>query len=167
MMDVIFVLLVLALIFIFGPALFGAPWIPTREITIDKMLSMADIKPGEVIYDLGAGDGRIVIAAARDFKASSVGIEINPFLVLWARFRIRFMKLDTQAKIVWGNFHREDLSKADVVTLYLWQGTNDALRDKLKRELKPGSRVVSRIFTFSGWDPSVVDEKRSIYVYQM
>jgi SAM-dependent methyltransferase len=167
MIDVILILLAVTLVFILGPALFGAPWIPTRETTIRKMLSMAGIKEGDVVYDLGAGDGRIVIAAAKDFKAHSVGIEINPFLVFWARLRTRSMKLDVQAKIVWGNFYREDLSKADVVTLYLWQGTNDALRDKLKRELRTGSRVVSRIFTFSGWKPSVVDEKRSIYVYQM
>lgn len=159
--------LIFAIIFFIGPIIFGAPWIPTRKVTIDKMLSIANIKPGETVYDLGAGDGRIIIAAARDFNAISFGIEVNPFLVLWTRLKVKSLNLEDHVKIIWGSFYKENLSKADVVTLYLWQGTNDKLREKLKKELRPSSRVVSYIFTFTGWVPSKVDEKYNISLYSM
>jgi len=161
----IVVILVAVLCFWLGTSLFGAPWIPTSGGIVRKMLFMADVKPGDVVYDLGSGDGRIMITAAKEFHARSVGIEINPLWVFWTRLIVTNLGLMDQAKVVWGNFFREDLSKADIVTLYLLQGTNDRLKSKLERELKPGTCVVSHVFTFTGWDPVKVDAESKIYLY--
>jgi ubiquinone/menaquinone biosynthesis C-methylase UbiE len=129
------------------------------------MLSMADVKPGDVVYDLGSGDGRIVTTTAREFFASSVGIDINPFWVFWTRVKVALFGLSGKVKVIWGNFFNQDLSRANVVTLYLEQGTNNRLKPKLEKELKPGTRVVSHVFTFDGWNPIKVDLESSIYLY--
>jgi predicted RNA methylase len=131
------------------------------------MLSMAEVKPGEVVYDLGSGDGRILMSAVKEARARAVGIEVNPLWVLWTRLKIRILKVKDNARVVWGNFFREDLSKADIVTLYLLQSTNDKLKPKLERELRPGARVVSHAFTFNGWNPVKVDEESKIFVYKI
>jgi hypothetical protein len=132
---------------------------------VRKMLSMAEVKPGEVVYDLGSGDGRIIIAAAREFRARSVGIDANPLWVLWTMLRTIILGLRGQVSVVWGNLFRMDLGEADVVTLYLLQGTNDRLRKKLEEELRPGARVVSHVFTFQGWRPLDADDESHIYLY--
>ena len=132
-----------------------------------QMLSMAELKPGDVVYDLGSGDGRIIITAAKEFHTRSVGIEVNPLLVLWARRRIRTMGLKDRVNVVWGNFFCKDLGKADVVTLFLIQGTNDGLRKKLEEELKSGARVVSHSFTFQGWRPLDANHGSGIYLYEI
>jgi len=163
----IMIVLVAILCLLLGTGLFGAPWIPSSRGIVRKMLSMAGVKPEDVVYDLGSGDGRIMITAASEFHARSVGIEINPLWVFWTRLIVTILGLMDQAKVVWGNFFREDLSKANIVTLYLLQGTNDRLKSKLERELKPGTRVVSHVFTFAGWDPVKVDAESKIYVYTM
>ena len=143
----------------------GAPWVPTSRETVDKMLSIANVKAGEVVYDLGSGDGRVVIAAAKKFQARSVGVELNPLWVFWTRLKVTVLGLRGKTKVVWGNFFSADVSKADVVTLYLLQSTNFKLEHKLKKELKPGSRVVSHVFTFNNWNPVKIDTKSQIYLY--
>jgi len=145
--------------------LIGAPWVPTDIETINKMLVMADVKPGEVLYDLGSGDGRVIMEAARKFQARSVGVELNPIMVLWASLKIASSGLIGKAKVVWSNFFSADLRKADVITLYLLQTTNERLEPKLKKELKPGSRVVSHVFTFKDWIPVKADTQSQIYLY--
>jgi tRNA A58 N-methylase Trm61 len=128
---------------------------------------MAETEPGETVYDLGSGDGRIIITAAREFHANSVGVEINPLWVLWTQMRINLLKLEERVEVVWGDFFREDLGKADVVTVFLKQDTNDRLRPKLEREMKPGSRVVSYTYPFTGWKPLKADLKSEIFVYRI
>ena len=147
--------------------LFGAPWAPTSRGIVREMLSMADIKPDEVVYDLGSGDGRIILTAARKFHAKSVGIDINPLWVFWARLAVTVLGLRHRTRVVWGNFFVQDLSRADVVTLYLVQATNDKLKSKLEEELRPGARVVSHVFPFNGWSPLKVDAKSHVYMYKM
>jgi precorrin-6B methylase 2 len=128
---------------------------------------MAKVKPGDVVYDLGSGDGRIIITAAKEFHARSVGIEANPLLILWARRKIRTMGLKDRVNVVWGNFFRKDLGEADVVTLFLMQGTNDGLRKKLEEELRPGARVVSHVFTFQEWRPLDANHGSDLYLYEI
>ena len=149
------------------PYLFGAPWAPTEIDKVRKMLSLAKVKPGDIVYDLGSGDGRIIMTAAREFHASSIGIEVNPLWVLWTRLKIEIVRLTDHVEVVWGNFFQKDLSKADVVTLYLLQGMNNRLKQKLERELKPGTRIVSYVFTFPDWELLDYDCKSEIYVYRI
>jgi len=161
-------LLIVALVValsIFLPGAVGAPWVPTSTGVVRRMLVMADIRPDEVLYDLGSGDGRIVVAAAKEFGATSVGVEIDPFRYLFSSIRIRLLGLGSRARIEWKSFYNVDLAKADVVTLYLVQGTNDKLKPKLERELRPTCRVVSHVFKFSGWKLLKADEKAAVYVY--
>ncbi|HMK95801.1 MAG TPA: hypothetical protein VK536_10440 [Candidatus Limnocylindrales bacterium] len=163
--TIFWVCLFLAAGFWIVTGLLGAPWVPTPGETVNEMLSMANVKPGEVVYDLGSGDGRVIIAAAKKFHAASVGVELNPLWVFWTRLKVTASGLRGKTKVIWGNFFKVDLSKADVVTLYLIQNSNDRLEPKLKEQLKPGSRVVSHVFMFNDWNPVKADENLQIYVY--
>lgn len=151
---------------IMWPEVKGAPWVPTSGRLVSRVLEMANLKQGEVLYDLGSGDGRIIIAAARDFGATAVGVEIEPFRAFWSRFKISQLHLSGKAKIVRRNFFDVDLKDADVVVLYLLQATNNKLQLKLERELKPSSRVVSVVWQFAGWELIRRDEKEMIFVYK-
>ncbi len=155
------------LVFMVWSQVFGAPWIPTSHKTIQKMLQLARLKPGETLYDLGSGDGRIVIDAAKDFGALAVGIEIDPVRYYWAKLSILRLKLQGDAKVILGNFFKNNLSQADVVTLYLLQETNVKLMKKLSEELKPGTRIVTKTFTLPGWQTIRQDEQAKIYVYEV
>jgi hypothetical protein len=143
----------------------GAPWAPTSGRIVRKMLELSNVGPDDLLIDLGSGDGRIIVQASRKFQSRSIGIEINPFWVLWTRLKLTVFGLRGKAKAVWGNLFNLDLSDADVVTLYLHQGTNDKLREKLEHDLKPGARVVSHVFTFKGWNVTKTDEADHIYLY--
>ncbi len=146
------------------PFLTGAPWVPSPNETIRKMLLLAKVKPGEEVYDLGSGDGRIVIISAKEFGARSTGIEIDVFRAFYSKLIIRLLGLRGKARIIWSSFYRVDLSRADVVTVYLLPQTNDKLLPKLERELKPTCRVVSHAFKFD-WRLLHSDEVARIYVY--
>jgi cyclopropane fatty-acyl-phospholipid synthase-like methyltransferase len=159
------VLLLLAVSFWIVTGFLGAPWVPTSGETVNEMLSMAGVNSGEVVYDLGSGDGRIIIAAAKKFDARSVGVELNPLWVLWTRMKVAVLGLRGKTRVIWGNFFNVNLSEADVVTLYLIQNTNDKLEPKLKEQLKPGSRVVSHVFTFNDWNPVKANTNLQVYVY--
>jgi len=172
-MDVFYVAAEIVLAFIFFvfmvffmlPGLLGAPWVPTNSETTNKMLLMASVNSDEIVYDLGSGDGRVLVTAAMKFHARSVGVEVNPFLVFLTRLKIIALGLGGRTKVIWGDLFKVDLSKADVVILYLLQDTNNKLESKLKKELKPGSRVVSHAFTFNDWIPIQEDTKLKIYLY--
>jgi SAM-dependent methyltransferase len=129
---------------------FGAPWVPTSMKMVHKMLAMAEVGPDDLVYDLGCGDGRMIITAARDFGARAVGIEIDPLRYLWCQALVSVLGLRDRVKIVYGNIFTQDLSEADVVACYLLQATNLKLERKLKKELRPGIRVVSNRFSFPG-----------------
>ena len=146
------------------PSLTGAPWVPSPNDTVRKMLLLSKVKPGEEVYDLGSGDGRIVIISAKEFGARSTGIEIDIFRAFYSKLLIRLMGLRGKARVIWPSFYGVDLSRADVVTVYLLPQTNDKLMPKLERELKPTCRVVSHAFKFS-WPLLDSDEVARIYVY--
>jgi SAM-dependent methyltransferase len=151
-----------------------APFVPSPEHAVDKMLEVASLKPGETLYDLGCGDGRILIAAAAKYKVKGVGIEISDHLARTALERVKKAGLQSQVKIIHGDFMKTDLSDANVVTLYLATAANDTLRPNLERYLKPLTRVVSYDYPIPGWKPieTTETEGRSsavhiIYLYQV
>lgn len=143
----------------------GAPWVPTSRAVVHNMLTLAEVKPGDVMYDLGCGDGRVVITAARRFGAQAVGIEIDPLRYVWCQLLITVLGLRKRVSITFGDFFSQDLSDADVVTCYLLQDTNQKLAVKLLSELRPGARVVSNTFTFVGIDPVREYGQARVYVF--
>ena len=96
----------------------GAPWAPTPMRMVHKMLSLAEVGPDDVVYDLGCGDGRMIITAARRYGASAVGIEIDPLRYMWCQVLVTFLGLRGRVKVVYGDFFKQTLNDADVVTCY-------------------------------------------------
>jgi hypothetical protein len=148
-------------------SLWGAPWAPTSLRKAQKMLEMASVKPDEKLVDLGAGDGRIVIIAARSFQAQAFGVEIDPLRCLFANLLIRLLRLHDRAHIYYGDMNTFDLRDADVVSMYLLQSTNQRIKARLAEQLRPGTRVVSHTFTFTGWSPVAIDGKRRLFLYEI
>jgi predicted RNA methylase len=150
-----------------------APNLPTPQVVVQKMLEAGHVKAGETVYDLGSGDGRILIAAAQQFGARGVGIEILPEMCTKSRQRIKELGLEDKITIVEGSALHADLRPADVVTMCLLTSSNERLRPLLEKSLKPGSRVVSSEFTVKGWRPFAVAHVREgsmehiIYVYDI
>lgn len=145
----------------------GAPWVPTVLVTVPRMLALADIQPGELVYDLGSGDGRMLIVAARRFGARAVGVEIDPWRYLWTKMLILVLRLRGQVQVIRGDLFDQDVSEADVVTVYLTKAANKKLKNKLESELHSGGRVVSHLFTFPGWPIARTDAKADLYLYRM
>lgn len=165
--TILFLVLVSILLFIAWSQVFGAPWIPSSRKSVKKMMQLAQIKPGDVLYDLGSGDGRIIIEAARRYKAVARGIEIDPLRYILSKIKIYFLDLKDNTSIRLGNFFSENLRDADIVVVYLLQETNNKLIKKLKNELMPGTRVISNTFKFYGLKPVASDEKNRIYLYRI
>lgn len=157
----------------FGAAENLGPAIPTPQFLVDRMLEAGRVKPGEMVYDLGSGDGRVVITAAQNFGARAVGVELMPDLVRKARERIRSMGLADRVGIVEGSALRVDLSPADVVTMWFLTNSNDRLRPHLEKQLKTGARVVSNEFPIRGWKPTEMIQikvgkmEHTIFVYEI
>jgi SAM-dependent methyltransferase len=130
-------------------------YVPTPQPVVDAMLDVAAVKATDVVYDLGSGDGRIVITAAKKYGARGVGIELDPELNKQATANAVAAGVSDRVRFVTGNIFTADISEATVVTLYLLQSLNERLRPKLVRELKPGSRVVSHVFNMGPeWPPA-------------
>ena len=124
---------------------------PTPDEVIEKMLELADVKEDDILYDLGCGDGRVLIKAAKERKARCVGIEIKEELVEEAKKRVAKEGLEKLIKIVHGDIFQENISDATVVYLYLTTELNARLKPKLEKELRKGARVVSHQFEVPGW----------------
>jgi len=150
-----------------------APYIPSPQEVVDRMLSAARVKPGEVVYDLGSGDGRIIITAAEKYHARAVGVELDGNLCKATQAKLKRLGLEDRVRLIHGNLLKVDLSQADVVTLYLLTSSNERLRPNLEKYLKPGARVVSNDYEIKGWTPSGIVPieagglKHFIYVYEI
>ena len=129
------------------------PFVPTPEKVVERMLEVAKVGPNDVVYDLGSGDGRIVIAAAKKHGARGVGIDIDPERVQEARENARRAGVANRVEFRQGDLFEADIRDATVVTIYLLSGINMKLRPKLIAELKPGTRVVSHAFDMGDWKP--------------
>jgi precorrin-6B methylase 2 len=138
-----------------------APFDPTSLEVAERMLALAGIKKGDVVYDLGSGDGRMVTAAAKKYGVKAVGFEIDPGLVKLARENVRKQGVEKLVEIRQQNFMTADLSPATVVTLYLSYDGNLALRPRLMNQLKSGARVVSNTFDMGDWQAKIVESYRA------
>jgi SAM-dependent methyltransferase len=127
-------------------------WVPTNDGLVERMLQMASVTPADVVYDLGAGDGKIAIAAAKKFGARSVGVEYNPDMARLAQCMAKAEGVANRARIVQGDIFEIDFSDATVVTLYLLPELNLRLRPTIL-DMKPGTRVVSHSFLMDDWEP--------------
>jgi protein-L-isoaspartate O-methyltransferase len=135
-----------------------APYLPTPATIVEKMLQLGGLKQGEKMYDLGSGDGRIVIQAARKYKADAFGVELDESLVKQSTERIRTLGLSATAHIIQGDLLRQDYSSADLVTIYLLPVAIAKVTPILDKQLKKGARVVAHDFEFFQWTPvKVVD----------
>jgi hypothetical protein len=160
-------LFVLALLWILVPAFYGLPSVPTQPDRVRKALKLVNLQPDEVLYDLGAGDGRVLLIAAREFGALPTGLEVGPVQCVLIWLRIVSSGLADRMKIRWGNFFRADLKDADVVYVYATSQEVLKLAPFLQQELKAGSRVVSISADFPEWEPSTFDDRDLIFVYEM
>jgi SAM-dependent methyltransferase len=137
-----------------------APFDPTPYEVVDRMLALAGIKAGDLLYDLGSGDGRVLIAAAKKYRIKAVGFEVDPGLVKMARENIKQENLEQLVEVRQQDFMTADLSSASVVTLYLSHDGNEALKPVLLRQLQPGARVVSYTFNMGDWPPKINESYR-------
>jgi ribosomal protein L11 methylase PrmA len=143
----------------------GAPFVPSTSTVTARMIHLANIRKGTVVYDLGSGDGRLLFAAAQKGASKVVGLEINPYLVLLTKVRILFSPYRSVISCRWQNFWTATFSDADVVFIYLLPWKMDKLKQKLEKELKSGARIVSNSFVFPGIKITDKDEKNHVYVF--
>lgn len=129
------------------------PYVPTTAAGVQTMLKLADVKKSDVVYDLGCGDGRIVIAAAKSFGAHGVGIDINPQRIHEAQENAKKAGVENLVRFEKNDLFQADIKDATVVTLFLLSSVNQRLRPKLLQDLKPGTRVVSNTFSMGDWRP--------------
>lgn len=128
-----------------------APYYPTPESVVERMLKFGGLKRGEKMFDLGSGDGRVVIMAAQQFKADATGIEIDPDLYKQSMDRIKSLGLEKHARIINGDITQQDFSSANLLTVYLLPNSNEKIRPMLEKQLKKGTRIVAHDFMFKGW----------------
>jgi SAM-dependent methyltransferase len=140
-------------------------WVPTSNELLALMLKTAKVTPNDLVYDLGSGDGRIAISAAKDFGARAVGIEFNPEMAQLAQRNVDRSGVANRVKIINGDIFVEDFSKATVVTMYLLPELNLALRPTILK-MKPGTRVTSHAFNMGDWDPDIeIDAPAKAYYW--
>ncbi|MGA2789404.1 MAG: class I SAM-dependent methyltransferase [Candidatus Bathyarchaeia archaeon] len=146
-------------------------YVPTPKDIVRRMLRLASVRRGETVFDLGAGDGRILIEAVRGFGAQAIGVEVDPERLV--RMKERLTATGTEATVIQGDFMDANVSLADVVAIYLSDSVNAKLESKLRKELKTGARVVSLDYTLPGWVPEkelTVKSggiSRKIYLYRV
>lgn len=143
------------------------PYVPTPDEIVQAMLKLANVQKGDVVYDLGCGDGRIVITAAKLYGTRGVGVDINPDRIRDARLNAKQAGVEELVKFVEADLFEADIKEASVVTLYLLPSINLKLRPKLWSDLKPGTRVVSHAFDMGDWKPLKSDEVdgRPVYLW--
>lgn len=159
------IIIIVILFWVIWSDLIGAGFEPTSNRLVKRMLTMANLKGGDVLYDLGSGDGRIVTRAACAYNVRAVGIEADPLRFVWSKFRALLKRCPGEMSFIWGNFFREDLSQATVVTIFLSAKANQKLKYKLLTELRSGTRVVSYYWRIKGWRTIQEDRENHLYLY--
>ena len=171
MVELSTILLIFALLVLAGmvilPIFFGAPWHPLMPGTIRRILRFAEVRPGETVCDLGCGEGRVLIAAAKEFSARAIGVEIDPLKILLVRLLRKINGVDDRVNIVRGNLFDFDPGSADVLYLYLTHQAMDKLFPEILKKLKPSVRIVSYRFCLRGMTPEKVSEDQTLFLYQL
>ncbi|MDQ7814805.1 MAG: class I SAM-dependent methyltransferase [Patescibacteria group bacterium] len=142
----------------------GAPYVPTRPGTVEKMLKLAGDVKGKKVIDIGSGDGRIVMAFAQN-GAHATGIELNPLLVKISRKKVEENHLEDKAEIVWQDMWKTDFHDFDLLTVFGVFHVMPALAKKIRREMKPGSKIISLAFKFPHW--KIKEDLNGIYLYEV
>ena len=166
------ILLLFLLVVLFTFAWAGkslAPWVPCRGRDVQRVVELVNLKPGEIFYELGCGDGRIVTAVNKRYHGKAIGLELAVMMYVAAKIR-QFFNWDKNLQIKYKNLFKEDLSGADVVYVFgMPFSLKERLRGKLEKELKPGARVISYVFPIAGWEPVKIDKPTerdlSVYLY--
>ena len=161
----IFSLLLASMVII--PTFFGAPWHPLSNENIDRIIKFADLKAGETFYDLGSGDGRVLIAATLKKRVRGVGVEIDPIKAWFSRRFITAAKLTKKISIYRGNMYDFDVSKADVIYLYLTHQALDRLFPTILDRLKPSTRIVCYRFCIRNLEPTKINKDKNLFLYRM
>ena len=150
-----------------------APYVPTPQEIVDRMLDLAGVTKDDVVYDLGCGDGRIPITAAKKFGARAVGVDIDPVRIRESEANAKAAGVESLVKFVLQDATTVDVSSATVVTLYLLSSSNMTLRPMLTKQLRPGARIVSHAFNMGEWEPLKVEQfddgtgyKRPLYLWK-
>jgi len=156
--------LLLIVISLYWTRIVGGPWVPSSMQVVHRMMEMAEVGPDDVVYDLGCGDGRMLLAAAKRYHARAVGIEIDPLRYLWCQFLITILFQRKRIQIIFGNLFTKNLSEADVVMCYLMPDALAKLEKKFKTELRTGTRVVSNRFSFPTLDKVQEDGDSKLYL---
>jgi len=156
--------------------MFISPFVASPLPVVRRLLTLAQLRPGEVLYDLGAGDGKPVIVAAEEFGARAIGIELREDLAKRTMKKVYDLGMQDRVKIINEDLFRVDLSQADVVYMYLTTSANEKVRPKLEAELKRGTRVVSHDYEITGWRPTKIERfcenprlgfpKHTLYLYK-
>lgn len=135
--------------------IFGAPYVPTSGKIIDEILKEAKLKKGQIFIELGSGDGRVLRRAVKNFQVKGVGVDLNPLLIIYSKLITRFMNLDNiEFKV--GDIYKEDLIKANVIFLFLLPRSVKKLREKILRECRKNTLIISHGFKIEGWDKCLI-----------
>lgn len=169
-MSIIFLILntsfALFILFLTLAFVTGAPFVRSNKKAVEAMMRFARIKPGMKIYDLGSGDATLLFRAAA-LGAIAVGLEINPFLVIWSRLRTQLSPYRKNVKVRWQNFWRADLADADIVFVYLLPWRMETLENLLKTHCKPGTRIVTNSFIFPTLPRQEQDKDAHVYSFRI
>ncbi|MBV8907101.1 MAG: methyltransferase domain-containing protein [Acidobacteriia bacterium] len=141
------------------------PYVPTANTVVEAMLKLAGVKSSDIVYDLGCGDGRIVVTAAKKFGAHGVGVDINPDRIREARENAKRSEVENLVRFEEGDLFDANIQDATVVALYLLPQVNVRLRPKLLSDLKPGTRIVSHSFDMGDWKPEKVEQVEGATIY--
>ncbi|MDP3052123.1 MAG: class I SAM-dependent methyltransferase, partial [bacterium] len=163
MIDIYFLILILFCLIFLG-ALFEAPWVPTRKKDFDRIAKLASLRPDMLFYDLGSGSGEMLFYLSKKYDVNCVGIEISPLLYLYSKIKSLFF---SKVKIRYGNFYKYDLSKADVVYVFLMPKTYHKLKVKISSELKEGAMVILSCWPFEDCKPTKINEKENSITYYL
>jgi len=166
--NLILILIFLILLSITYAGLSFAPWVPAWKKDLPRIFELAKLKPGEIFYDLGCGNGKVVLYARKNFQAKAIGLEISVPMYLICKIR-QIFNYNKNLVFKFKDLYQEDLSQADVVYFFGVAGKLEKLKEKLAKELKPGCRVISYVFPMPGWEPVAVSKPKptdiAVYLY--
>jgi ribosomal protein L11 methylase PrmA len=166
-LGILLALAIIITISIIGPGIIGACWLPTPTGSLKSAFEEAGVRPGETIMDIGCGDGRVLISAAKLYNARGIGVEIDPLKVFIARYLVNRAGFSDSIRIIRASAMRADLKEADIVFVYLSHQLIDKLKPKFLKELKPGARIISYGFLISGFPLVKTNPSREWFIYKM